>query len=335
LRHQLDFEAVLRHYGVEVKRKGDQHHGYCPLPTHEGTRNSPSFSANLPKGIFNCFGCGAGGNAIDFAARMEGLDPGSGADVRKAALILIETFALAPPKREKKPKPQAAAKPEPPSVEDAPREETTIVNAPLDFELKQLDPEHPYLDKRAFSRETIARFGLGFCSKGLLKDRIAIPLHNREGKLVGYAGRLVDDRLVSEESPKYLFPGKRTRNGVLHEFKKTHLLYNSDRLTSPVNDLVIVEGFASVWWLTQMDVANVVALMGWAMSEEQADIVTELVPPSGRIWVMPDGDRSGVQCAESVFERLGPARFLQWFKLDEGKQPTDYPGGFIRKRLLR
>jgi len=32
LRARLDFEHVLRHYGLEVKRKGDQHHGYCPLP---------------------------------------------------------------------------------------------------------------------------------------------------------------------------------------------------------------------------------------------------------------------------------------------------------------
>src|SRR5579884_3843768 len=52
LRAQLSFADVLRLYGVEVKAKanGKQHHGYCPLPNHNGKRNSPSFSANLEKG---------------------------------------------------------------------------------------------------------------------------------------------------------------------------------------------------------------------------------------------------------------------------------------------
>lgn len=50
LRAKLDFEEVLRHYGVEIKRKGDQHQGFCPLPTHQGKKSSPSFSANLARG---------------------------------------------------------------------------------------------------------------------------------------------------------------------------------------------------------------------------------------------------------------------------------------------
>src|ERR1043166_7889114 len=104
LRQRLSFEAVLRHYGVELKIKGKQHQGFCPLPTHpshEGARRSPSFSANLEKGIFQCFGCGAKGNVIEFAARMEGLDPAKGEDFRKAALMLQERFgnksATSPP----------------------------------------------------------------------------------------------------------------------------------------------------------------------------------------------------------------------------------------------
>ena len=52
LRAKLSFEAVLQHYGVTIKAKGHQHHGYCPLPDHGGKKNSPSFSANLERGIF-------------------------------------------------------------------------------------------------------------------------------------------------------------------------------------------------------------------------------------------------------------------------------------------
>jgi DNA primase len=88
LRAALDFEQVLKHYGVEVKRKGVQHLGFCPLPNHGGKKNSQSFSANLERGIFQCFGCGAKGNVIDFAAYMENLDPQDGRELRKAATSL-------------------------------------------------------------------------------------------------------------------------------------------------------------------------------------------------------------------------------------------------------
>jgi DNA primase len=330
LRAELRFEAVLRHYGVEVKRKGDQHHGFCPLPNHQGQKNSPSFSAHLGKGIFQCFGCGAKGNIIDFAVLMEKLDPESGADVRRAALILQERFSVRTPG---KPKKHVAEQPElrkPEAVQPAGK---VVVNAPLDFELKRLDPDHPYLDTRGFSKETIVRFGLGYCAKGLLAGRIAIPLHSPDGKLLGYAGRVVDNSKINDDNPRYKFPPKREREGVTYEFHKLLMLYNSHRLKAPVESLAIVEGFASVWWLTQMGCPNAVALMGWTMSLEQARIVTDLVPTSGRVFVITDGDESGDRCAQSVFEQIAPFRFLKWLKLDEGKQPTDYPGGWLRTQL--
>ncbi len=93
LRQKLDFEKVLQHYGVEIKRKGDQHQGFCPLPTHEGERKkSESFSANLKRGIFQCFSCQAKGNILDFAVIKAGLDPENGEDVRRVALELQAKF---------------------------------------------------------------------------------------------------------------------------------------------------------------------------------------------------------------------------------------------------
>src|SRR5579859_5158222 len=92
LRRKLDFEQVLRHYGVEVKRKGNQHHSYCPLPNHNGKKNSPSFSANLERGIFQCFGCGAKGNVLEFAALMEKADSKDGSALHKIAADLQKRF---------------------------------------------------------------------------------------------------------------------------------------------------------------------------------------------------------------------------------------------------
>lgn len=59
----------------------------------------------------------------------------------------------------------------------------------MTFSLKNLDPEHPYLSERGLTKEAIKEFGLGYCSRGLFKDWIVIPVHNENGELVAYAGR--------------------------------------------------------------------------------------------------------------------------------------------------
>ncbi len=320
LRKRLDFERVLRHYGVEIKRKGRQHHGYCPLPNHNGKRNSPSFSANLERGIFQCFGCGAKGNVLEFAALMEKLDPKDGAALLKIATDLQKRFCpelggassemKAPPKKQPK--------------ETEPKSQLpVIVNAPLDFELKGLDATHPYLLSRGFTPETIQRFGLGFCSRGYLKDRAAIPLHNMSGALVGYAGRVVDDSLITEDNPRYRFPGERIRDGKLFEFRKTLFLYNGFRIKEPVDDLIVMESFTSVWWLVQNGLPDAVATMGSDCSEKQAELIVSLIKPDGHAWMLTDGDPAGDRHAHSHFVKVSPHRFVRWVKLDDGKQPTD------------
>src|SRR5581483_6434138 len=210
LRSQLDFERVLRHYLVTVQRRGNQHVGFCPLPKHQGKRNSPSFSANLERGIFQCFGCGAKGNLLDFAAAMEGVSPEDNEGLRRVALDLQRQFAPVPSSST----PEATM--EPPKGEAVGN--PIIINPPLDFELQGLDASHPYLLGRGLLPETIRKFGLGFCGRGFLKGRLAIPLHDQQGRLIGYAGRVVDDTSIHENNPKYLFPSKRHRNGKTLEF---------------------------------------------------------------------------------------------------------------------
>jgi DNA primase len=318
LRKQLDFGKVLQHYGVELKLTGDQHHGFCPLPLHNGKKNSPSFSANLKRGIWQCFGCGKKGNVLDFAVLMEGANPKKGEDVRRVALELNERFlsdedsALNSNNEENN------------EISPLSEEDEVVVNRPLDFKLKGLDASHPYLLKRGFTAETIKDFGLGYCSRGLLRDRIAIPLQDAEGKLLGYAGRVVDDKTISEDNPKYKLPGRRERKGITYEFKKSLLLYNTHRIAGPVQDLIVVEGFASVWWLTQAGIPNVVALMGASCSSEQARIISALVPPEGCVWIFTDGDAGGERCAEDIFLHIATHCAIRWARLEDVEQPTDF-----------
>lgn len=342
LRRQLDFQDLLRHYNVMLKpKKDDQLVGFCPLPNHNGQRRSPSFSVNLKRKCFNCFGCNRGGNCLDFAIYMEGKNPANRQHVREVALLLIDRIGLKDaeePTTAKSParvrKQSADGPPEkanrhqkpaaPPTRNNAAEagSQPVIVNAPLDFELKGLDPKHPYLKERGFSDQTIDHFGLGFCNRGLMQGRVVIPLRDQAGKLIGYAGRFTRDDQISEKVPKYLFPGERERNGTVLHFRKSLFLYNGHAIDAPVDDLIVVEGFPSVWWLWQAGFQNVVALMGSSCSEEQAVIIRFLVSDWGRVWLLPDAGEAGDLCAESVLAHVSPHRFTRWVQLDDG-QPTD------------
>ena len=328
LRKQLDFAQVLKHYGVEVKAKGTQHHGFCPLPNHNGKKNSPSFSANLERGIFQCFGCGAKGNILDFAALMEKADPQDGTALHEVALKLQQRFCPQRAEASDESAKPVAEKPEKPK-DNSP----VVVNQPLDFELQGLDGKHPYLLGRSFTLETIERFGLGYCGRGMLKCRVAIPLHDANGKLIGYAGRVVDDSLITEDNPRYRFPGERKREGTIFEFRKTLFLYNGFQIKPPVDDLIVVEGFTGVWWLTQHGLMSVVATMGADCSEKQAELIVSLVKTTGTVWIMPDGDKAGERHAQTLLTQISPHRFMRWVKMDEGKQPTDLLGEDLKMRF--
>ncbi len=367
VRETVDFGAVLEAYGVNLKLRGaDQHHGFCPLPNHEGEGKSPSFSANLGKKVFKCFGCGSKGNAIDFVTLMEGLNPDHPCDIRQAALLIQERFlrnevvSNAPtlkapesghkgsrPQRQNRPhrrqphRQRQAASTDPPQNPDTSKPQLTpettptnppsvpnpdnrprVINAPLDFELKNLDPDHPYLPSRGLTPETIRTFGLGFCSRGLMADRIAIPLRNTEGDLIGYAGRVVDDALISPENPKYRLPGTRERDGKVFEFSTGAFLFNANHIKGPVADLIVVEGFFDGFRLHQCGWTNVVALMGSSCSEAQAEIIRRLTHFDSRIWIMTDGDEGGVRCAQSIFAEVGSAAFIRRVPLEPGEDPA-------------
>jgi DNA primase len=346
LKERLSFEEVLQHYKIDLKRKngsnGSQLHGFCPLPGHTGQKKSPSFSVNMERKCFQCFGCHAKGNHLDLAVLMEGKFPARRSQVREVAIMLAETFGIdcgkpsdnngggeerkqPPPPRSTPARPPSKSTSKPEAHENAGQGATrpaTIVNAPLDFELKGLDPDHPYLKERGFSTETIMHFGLGFCNRGLMAGRVVIPLRDQHSKLIGYAGRFTRDDQVCEKVPKYLFPSNRERKGEVLEFRKNLFLYNGHAIKSPVRDLVVVEGFPSVWHLHGAGFENAVALMGNSCSDEQALLICKLVSPSGRVWLMPDAGEGGERCAESVLIQIAPHRFIRWVKLDEG-QPTD------------
>lgn len=95
----------------------------------------------------------------------------------------------------------------------------------------------------------------------------------------------------------------------------------------------LVEGFPSVWWLTQNGFGRVVGLMGSECSEEQAKLIVSLQTPDSPIWFMPDGDEAGERLAVSLLGQISPHRYVRWVKLTEKKQPTDFSAHELKSRL--
>lgn len=345
LRENVRIADVLQRHNVQLKVGGDKATGLCPLPTHpvrtDNRKRSPSFSVQLTKGIWHCFGCGAAGNVLDLNARLQGLDPDDPFQFRKAALNLAQAFGIECERPSARTPGKVAAKTQeraataiPAGTFSAPDStDPIVVNQPIDFELKNLDPHHSYLGERGFTPQTVAHFGLGFCSRGMMKDRIAIPIHDPAGRLVAYGGRLVDDEMIDAEHPKYLFPGRREHDGCVHEFHKSSLLYNLHRLHSNGTDLIVVEGFASVWWLHQNGYAAAVSLMGSSCSVEQARLIGHHVANAGRIWLMPDGNSAGAQLAAQALPLLASYRFTRLISLEVDRQPTDCDAQELRRLL--
>jgi DNA primase len=303
---KLRFEQVLRYYGIEVNRKGDQHTGRCPLPAHGGSRDSPTFSVNLERNIFQCFGCKAHGNVLEFAVMMEKVSLTDGRAFRDVAVKLEKE--LFPDEVSARPLMGRDARKQ--SSEAKSKE--VIVNPPLDFDLKGLDSGHPYLKSKGLTQETIDHFGLGFCSRGALKDRIAIPLRDTSGRLIGYAGEKIDEAIVPAP-PRYSFPERRERDGKVLEFRRSLFLYNEYRLRAPVDELFVVEDFASVWWLHQCGFRQVVGVMSHECSVEQIELIASVVGPLGRVWILTN--QTGEQLAHSMLSVLSTRHFVRWVRL--------------------
>jgi len=191
--------------------------------------------------------------------------------------------------------------------------EKTTPNAPLKFRLDKLERDHPYLTERGLTQEAIVDFGVGYCAKGMMAERIAIPIHNPKGAVVAYAGRFIGE--PGEDKPKYKLP---------QGFRKSLELFNIDRAIKEPADapLVIVEGFFGCMMLHQLGCRKTVALMGSTMSAAQEELIRKHTDRKSQVIVMLDEDEAGRAFRDEVAVRLSKFVFVQVHILpNDGDQP--------------
>lgn len=326
LTQRISFVDVLGHYHLleQMNRKGDQLRGICPI--HQGAENKNSLSVNTVRNCFKCFSCGSQGNILDFVAAMESCSK------YKAGCLLEEWFP-APASggdtgvREKRVQEkkrgldggkQGVASSNEGTGKDSPVQQKSPhgeVNPPLTFILKNLDVKHPYLLERV-RVETIERFSLGVCGKGLMNGRVVVPVHNENGELVAYVGRWPGDDFPKGEG-KYKVPPA---------FKKGYVLFNLHRVIEAVRKdepLILVEGFFDVFRLYELGYPNAVALMGSSLTKEQEDLLKSVLTPLSRVALMFDNDSAGTTCAGDVAARLSAWCFIRVVNLPEGITQPD------------
>ena len=276
VKRAVSLEAILERYELlaSLTRKGMNLAGPCPFCKGSSERQ---FQVNLVKNAWYCFGCKAGGNILDFVAKKEEVS------IRTAALKLDSWFELGLVVKEK---PQAEAPPatsaETPaaSLEASPAvRELPTSNPPLAFTLKTLDPHHESLSPLGLGTETIERFGAGYCTKGLLKERLAIPIHSAEGDLVAYAGLAVEEGAA----PRYLFPPK---------FYAPLEVMNLHRLSEFAEEggpLYLAPEIEGVLRLAEVGIVTALALFDGSLSLAQEEAVKGALPLFERLVLVGEG----------------------------------------------
>jgi len=323
IRERITFDDVLTHYELQSKQTGPQIKISCPF--HED--GTPSCSINREKGNFNCFGCTAKGNVLDFIGLMEGFQKQETFKAAKHALLIIGADALEfrkdgtdserPKRAHNDPKAANKGKRSPTTpkahsraVQDAsaPESEEPRSNPVLDLELS-LKFDHQFLVDRGISLAQAEEFGIGFCTRGMMRNRIAFPLHNANGELVAYVGRYaIEPR--PENEPKYKQP---------KGFEKLLELFNLHRAAAlGKRFVVVVEGFWSVLRLHEAGIPSV-ALMGTSVSPVQAHALAGA--GFTHAIVILDGDEAGRVALPAATEMLSQHVYVKTIVLPDGVKP--------------
>jgi len=302
IKGRITLEQVLRSYKITwLRRSGiDQYRGRCPI--HRG-QGKEAFHANLNRGIFHCFACGAGGNVLDFVAAMEG------SSIREAALRLQEYR-------------DSSIRVAPAAAGFTGRKLVTkkrSIHPPLSFTL-ELDRCHPYLARRGIEGATADHFGVGyFRGQGLMSRRIAIPIRDDAGQVVAYCGRAVD-----QAEPRYRFPTG---------FQKSQVLFHYDRARATgADEVIVVEGFFDCMRVYQSGFPCVVALMGAWLSPRQKALLADRF---SQIVLLFDGDATGRRATRQIASDLARSCSVTPVQLPPGVQPDQMSAEEIRQLVAR
>ena len=332
LRERADIVQVVSRY-VQLNPKGGRYWGLCPF---HGEKTA-SFSVSPQRQMYYCFGCHAGGSAINFVMEMEHLE------FRDAVKLLAEQFHMEIPEMASS-REDEASRTLKERLYEANRQCARFYHKQL--WLGENAQMLEYLHGRGLSDGTIRTFGLGstpprsdgatralremgFTDEELVRagisvrreghvydmfrQRVIFPIIDAQGRVLGFGGRTLGDA-----KPKYL------NTGDTPVFNKRLGVFAANLLRKQrgLKRVILVEGYMDVVSLVQAGVGGVCATLGTALTVEQARLLKRYAP---EIWVSYDGDSAGQHAilrALEIFEQEDmPCRVLDF---PGGKDPDEY-----------
>ncbi len=332
VKSRLEITEVVGAY-VPLKQAGRNLKAPCPF--HQ--EKSASFMVSPEKGIYHCFGCGEGGDIFNFVMKMEGVDfrqalemlarkagvelKARGADDGGAVKRMRERLYAAHELTVKYF--QASLVQNPKALEYVVKKRKltreTIRDFGIGYAPDSWNALTDFLVKHGFTQAELLQGGLAGQKDGrstiydLFRGRVMFAITDREGRTVGFTGRVLDDSV-----PKYL----NTPQTPLYD--KSTAIYGfalAREAIRSMDEVVLVEGNMDVVASHQAGVKQVVAASGTALTLEQLRTLSKLTK---NIKLAFDADRAGLAATERAIElgqKLGLT--LRMVELPEGVKDAD------------
>ncbi len=352
IRNKASIVEVISDY-LALKKSGKNYLGLCPFHSEK----TPSFTVNEEKGIFHCFGCGAGGNLFNFLMRANQMTfPEAVREVAKRYGIALPERELSP--EEKRRKTLRAQLLEVNEAAASYFQEVLLAQRPGEEGRK-------YLAKRGLSPEVIQVHRLGFApdawdclalhfqKKGVdlrlaeqlglvaprkegmaagnrpsdydrFRRRVIFPILSEGGRVCGFGGRIIDGPAADEASapPKYL------NSPESPVYSKGQMLYGLNVAKGPIREretAIIVEGYMDLLSLYQEGIQNVVAVLGTALTPAQVNLLGRFTRQAVLIFDADEGGQKATERSLDLF--LQEKMAVKIAPLPSG----DDPDSFIRK----
>lgn len=334
VRNAANVVDVISEY-IDLKKTGKNFLGLCPFHAEK----KPSFTVSEEKQIFHCFGCGQGGNVLNFVMLYHNLN------FPEAVRFLANKYGIEISTKHMSPDQERQLKQ---------RERLFEINQEAAAYFKAMLLESPlgntargYLKERQMTPQVTDRFGLGyapggwrnlvshFSAKGVplesvekagliisksggyydrFRDRIMFPIVDIHERVVGFGGRSLDESL-----PKYL---NSPETPVYHKSRTLYGLHVAKQTCRQTGLAFVVEGYFDLLALNCHGIHNVVATLGTALSREHIRILKGY---AGQVTLVFDSDEAGMKAAERSLplfvEEKVDARIM---RLPEGRDPDSY-----------
>lgn len=310
---KAEIVAVIGDY-LSLKKKGSTWEAPCPF---HGEKTA-SFKVSASKGIYKCFGCGVGGNAVRFVMEHEKITYPE-AIKHLAKKYNVEFIELEVDEKQRE--------------IDMARDSIFTINefAALKFQenLKvNTGSAQIYVQSRNLKDEILQKFGIGYATPGYrdlydyliankyshenavasnlvtvgedsgktidkFRDRLIFPIHNISGRIVGFGGRiLTNDKSVA----KYV---NTSDTQVYHKRNIVYGLYQAKKAISDLDNCLMVEGYMDVISPFQHGIENICAVSGTSLTIEQ---IRQIKKFTKNITFLYDGDAAGLKAASRSME---------------------------------